>query len=188
MPYGNATLVSDWHKYREAEPKDYDFSALPEGKKSLHKSTYRHFGTSGNTIWTTTTGEQLSQCLLKKQQEVEGTRMSMLRADLFHSAVLDRETNHLKAGHNAVLPRHQLGHNRIDLKTTYVQDYLPPYTHDKQETKVTPDQPEDSSQFRKRISQFTDAADYRRLGRNTWQDERVECRTEALKPTNPIGL
>ncbi|KAJ8380755.1 hypothetical protein SKAU_G00015330 [Synaphobranchus kaupii] len=186
MPYSNATLFSDWHKSRQAEPKDYDFTALPaDGKKSLHKSTYRHFGTSGNTCWSTTTGDQ-SQCLIKKQREVAGTRRSMLRADLFHSVVLDRETNKQKASHNAVLPRHQLGHDQIDLKTTYVQNYLPPYADNKQETKVTHDQPQDSKKFRKRISQFTDAADYRRLGRNPWQDQRG--RTVQFKPTKPSCL
>ncbi|XP_061115596.1 cilia- and flagella-associated protein 95-like isoform X2 [Conger conger] len=165
MPYSNGTLVSDWHKARQAEPKDYDLAAVPEGKKSLHKSTYRHFGTSGNICWSTTTGEHLSQCLMKKQYEDVVTRRSMLHADLFHAFV-----------------------SNSDLKTTYVQAYPPTDTHDKQETKVTHDQPEVSSKFRKQISQFTDAADYRRLGRNTWQDDRDNRRTAMFKPTNPMGL
>ncbi|XP_061115592.1 cilia- and flagella-associated protein 95-like isoform X1 [Conger conger] len=188
MPYSNGTLVSDWHKARQAEPKDYDLAAVPEGKKSLHKSTYRHFGTSGNICWSTTTGEHLSQCLMKKQYEDVVTRRSMLHADLFHAFVSNRETHIRKAGHNAVLPRHHPEHNLIDLKTTYVQAYPPTDTHDKQETKVTHDQPEVSSKFRKQISQFTDAADYRRLGRNTWQDDRDNRRTAMFKPTNPMGL
>ncbi|KAG9331489.1 hypothetical protein JZ751_018890 [Albula glossodonta] len=78
------------------------------------------------------------------------------------------------------------GEGEGDLRTTYGQDFLPPYVHNKKDNKVTCDQPEDPTRFRRRISQFTDAADYRRVGRNTWQDDGRVNRTMATKPTNPI--
>ncbi|KAJ8414962.1 hypothetical protein AAFF_G00024850 [Aldrovandia affinis] len=179
-------MYSKRHKPREAEPKEYDFTAFPERERSLHKSTYSNFGTCVNTGWSTTTGDQLSQRHLETKCEVIDTRRSMVHADLFHSVILDRETDWPKAGHNVVLPRHRPGHNQIDLKTTYGQDYLPRYIHSKKECKVTHEQLEDSGAFRKRISQFTDAANFRRAGRNTWQDESRAYRTVAPKLTNPI--
>ena len=54
-----------------------------------------------------------------------------------------------------------------------------------------PDFPDKSAAYRKCHSQFTDTADYRRPGRNTWQDEsgvysNTHYKQQVLKPTNPI--
>ena len=51
--------------------------------------------------------------------------------------------------------------------------------------------PDKSAAYRKCHSQFTDTADYRRPGRNTWQDEsgvysNTHYKQQVLKPTNPI--
>ncbi|XP_036382698.1 protein C9orf135-like [Megalops cyprinoides] len=191
MHYSKATLVSNWHRTREAEPKDYDLTACPEGEKSLHRSTYKHFGTCTNTGWTTTTEDQLSHWNLQRQHEVMNTRRSMVQTDLFQSVVLDRETMRPKTGYNAVLPRHRTGHNQMDLRTTYGLDYLSPHVYSKKEIKVMQDQPDGAAMFRKRVSQFTDTADYHRSGRNTWQDESGvygprEAGIQASQPTNPI--
>ena len=45
--------------------------------------------------------------------------------------------------------------------------------------------------YKKCHSQFTDTADYRRLGLNTWQDEsgfyaNTETKREVFRSTNPI--
>jgi hypothetical protein len=39
MTYGRATLNSNWHQAREAEPKDYDIGA-DVNARNLHKATY----------------------------------------------------------------------------------------------------------------------------------------------------
>lgn len=43
------------HQNREAEPKDYDVSEVPLGKKNLCHSSYRRFGNSDSEVsrnWT----------------------------------------------------------------------------------------------------------------------------------------
>lgn len=53
------------------------------------------------------------------------------------------------------------------------------------------DFPDLSPAYRKCNSQFTDTADYRRPGRNTWQDEsgvyaNTHYKRQVMQPTNPI--
>ncbi|XP_015221901.2 cilia- and flagella-associated protein 95 [Lepisosteus oculatus] len=169
MYYSRPTLVSNWHQNREAEPKDYDLTVCSEGKKNLLRSTYKNLGRCGNTDWITTTEGQLSQCHLKKDYEIRETPKPLVKADNFNSACFDRETRRPKTGFSEVLPRHQAGHNKIDMDTTYALDYLPPYSYSTQS--CVGDQAECSAAYRRCQSQFTDTADYRRQGRNTWQDE-----------------
>ena len=54
-----------------------------------------------------------------------------------------------------------------------------------------PPEPDQSALWRKCHSQFTDVDDYRRHGRNTWQDEsgvyaNSMIKEQTIKPTNPI--
>ncbi|XP_030647651.1 protein C9orf135-like [Chanos chanos] len=165
MYYSRPTLISNWHKNREAEPKDYDFTACPPGKRTLHKSTYNHFGTCVETSWSTTTETQMSQYLLKKQYEIRETPRSMVRADNFRNLVFDRETGQSRS----VLPRHGPGHNNMDFRTTYTSDYQPQKDAPK-DVMETESAPNISPDFRRRQSVFTDVADHRRRGKNTWQD------------------
>ncbi|XP_041691841.1 protein C9orf135 isoform X2 [Coregonus clupeaformis] len=198
MYYSRPTLISNWHKNREAEPKDYDFTVCPDGKKKLSKSTYKHFGTYMDADWSTSTETQMSQYLLKIDYEPKKTPKSMVEADHFQSAGFDRRTVRDTAGHvtdvtNSILPRHRPGHDLMELDTTYAVDYLPQWDYSKEAVRRTMKGPADSSpDYRKPQSQFTDTADYRRVGRNTWQDESgvygtlgATSRSQA-QPSNPI--
>jgi len=54
-----------------------------------------------------------------------------------------------------------------------------------------PDFEDKSAAYRKTLSQFTDTSDYRRPGRNTWQDEsgiysNTHYKREVFKPTETI--
>ncbi|KAJ7993736.1 hypothetical protein DPEC_G00257780 [Dallia pectoralis] len=175
MYYSRPTLISNWHNNREAEPKDYDHTACPEGKKKLNKSTYKHFGTCMDEDWRTTTESQMSQYLLKKEKEPKTIPKSMVDADNIQSALFGRRTIRDTAGNvtgdtNTILPRHRPGHKQIEFSSTYTLEYQPP--RDYRTEMITMKTPTESSpDYRKPRSQFTDTADYRRVGRNTWQDE-----------------
>ncbi|XP_019907703.1 protein C9orf135 homolog isoform X3 [Esox lucius] len=148
MYYSRPTLISNWHYNREAEPKDYDYKACPEGKKKLSKSTYKHFGTYMDDVWRTTTESQMSQCLLKNKDTA----------------------GHVIDVTNTILPRHRPGHNQVEFYSTYALEYQTPWDYRK-ETSTMKSPTDSSPDYRKPRSQFTDTADYRRVGRNTWQDE-----------------
>ncbi|XP_031426431.1 protein C9orf135 [Clupea harengus] len=183
MYYSRPTLVSNWHKNREAEPKDYDFTTCPEGKKFLHKSTYQHFGTCKDVDWSTTTETQLSQGQLEKDCETH-----RLHSGMIDSAYL---AGPVGAQCNIVLPQHPPGHNKMDFETTYTLDYPPTYNI-KKEVVGTEDADEQPSNFRKWQSEFTDLAGHKRRGRNTWQDAtgvqgRVRVtRKDQCTRSNPI--
>ncbi|XP_026787415.3 cilia- and flagella-associated protein 95 [Pangasianodon hypophthalmus] len=165
MNYSKKTLISDWHKHIEAEPKDYDISACGDGQRKLHKSTYKHFGTHLDADWRTTT--QMAQS--EKGHEAKHTAKLMVQADYFHSLVFDRETGTSDTAGKSVLSCYQPSCNENELITTYAMDYVPPHNTTKQamQAKELMDRTLD---FRRHQSQFTDVADHRRWGRNTWQD------------------
>ncbi|XP_024262742.1 protein C9orf135 isoform X2 [Oncorhynchus tshawytscha] len=173
MYYSRPTLISNWHKNREAEPKDYDFSLCPDGKKKLSKSTYKHFGTYMDADWSTSTETQMSQYLLKRDYEPKKILKSMVEADHFQSADFDKRTVR-------------------KLDSTYAVDYLPPWDSSKEARTMKSRAADSIPDYRKPQSQFTDTADYRRGGRNTWQDESgvygtlgATSRAQA-QPSNPI--
>ncbi|KAG2465880.1 protein C9orf135-like [Polypterus senegalus] len=190
MHYSRPTMVSCWHQAREAEPKDYDVAACPTGRKDLHLSTYRHFSNGKAEGWTTSTEAQLSQHHLKKDYEVKETPKPFLSARNFSAAGFERETGRPKTGFRAVLPRHPADHNKMDLQTTYFRSFQAPYVYTAP-PKPAQDLPDYSTAFRKCHSQFTDTADYRRHGKNIWQDEsgnyaNKDLKNKLLKHSNPI--
>ncbi|OCT97866.1 protein C9orf135 [Xenopus laevis] len=164
VTYGRTTLVSGWHQNREAEPKDYDLDTLPLGKKNLCHSTYRSLGKVETTDWKTTTEEQLSQVQLKKDYEARDVPKSMVNENTIDAVDVYRQTGSYERG--SVLPRHDKDHGKIHLETTYHNDYSFPF-----QPTMIPHAPECPAAYKKCHSQFTDTADYRRDGRNTWQDE-----------------
>ncbi|XP_026994284.2 protein CFAP95 isoform X1 [Tachysurus fulvidraco] len=163
MNYSRKTLVSDWHKNRESEPKDCEYR---DGQRQLHKSTYKHFGTHSYADWRTTT--QIAQS--EKEHKAKDPAKSMVQADYFHSLVFDRETGTSDTAHKSVQSCSQSTCNDYELLTTYSLDYTyPPSVTSKQAIQAK-DSMDRELDFRRRQSQFTDVADHRRLGRNTWQD------------------
>ncbi|KAK6493010.1 protein C9orf135-like protein [Huso huso] len=187
MDYSRPILVSNWHKNREAEPKDYDVTLHPTGEKDLHQSTYKHFANALAYSWDTTTKDLQSQFHLKKYYKVKETPKPMLNADNFHMANFNRETCWPKTGFEAVLPSHHPDHCKIDMTTTYSIEYQSPYY-----CRTPPPEPPDYSRAYKRChSQFTDTADCRRNGRNTWQDEsgvyaNRGIKSKVFQPRSPI--
>ncbi|KAM4051145.1 cilia- and flagella-associated protein 95 [Anomaloglossus baeobatrachus] len=189
MHYDKPTKVSGWHQSREAEPKDYDVNEAPLGKKNLSRSTYRRFGNVTSEEWNTTTEHQLSQVHLKGDYEVQDVGKQMINEDNLETLNLKRHTGLPDSGFGAVLPHHNKDHNKMHLITTYGIDYMAPF-HYTPHPKL-PEVPNYSFAFKKCHSQFTDASDYRRHGRNTWQDEsgiyaNGEVRQKVFKPTCPI--
>ncbi|KAG8455238.1 hypothetical protein GDO86_001437 [Hymenochirus boettgeri] len=169
MQYDRATLVSGWHKRREAEPKDYDLTNVPSGGQNLCRSTYERFGDLENADWKTVTEEHLSQINLKKDYEPRDVPKLMVNENTFNLIDINqRQTSHSESVIGKVLPRHAKDHRKMHLKTTYNTDYTFDYMF---EPMSIPDVPDYSAAYKKCHSQFTDTADYRRHGRNTWQDE-----------------
>uniref|UniRef100_A0A6J0VC30 Cilia- and flagella-associated protein 95 n=1 Tax=Pogona vitticeps TaxID=103695 RepID=A0A6J0VC30_9SAUR len=185
--YGRPTLVYRWYYNREAEPKDYDIHEIPLGFKNLCRSTYWRLGTMDQK-WLTTYQDYSSQPYrIKEYKELE-MHKSVLDKDNFELAVLDRETGLPETGVGAVLPHHSPDHFKMLLDTTYRIDYVPPYDY---QPYITPEAGGYSIVHRKCHSQFTDTADYRRHGINTWQDEsgvyaNTDLKQKVFPVTNPI--
>ncbi|XP_056379036.1 cilia- and flagella-associated protein 95 isoform X4 [Hyla sarda] len=114
------------HQSREAEPKDYDVSEAPLGKKNLCYSTYRRLGNISNEDWNTTTEQQLSQVHLKGDYEVRDVHKKMVNEDNLDTLNLKRETGLPDSGFGAVLPHHSKDYNKMHLDTTYGVDYMAP--------------------------------------------------------------
>ncbi|XP_072045951.1 cilia- and flagella-associated protein 95-like [Amphiura filiformis] len=191
MNYSRPTLNSNWHQAREAEPKEYDINGERIDQRNLHRATYNRIGNvTDGSFPLTTTKASLDQVYLKKDFEEQETRKALVNLDTSSLADLDRDTGHPKRGFGAVLPRHHPEHDKQHMETTNRADYKPPFPY----TPV-PEQPPDfvdnSNAVRKCHSQFTDASDYRRFGRNTWQDEsgiyaNTQLKRETFPPTNTI--
>ncbi|XP_047674631.1 uncharacterized protein LOC113637679 isoform X2 [Tachysurus fulvidraco] len=95
MNYSRKTLVSDWHKNRESEPKDCEYR---DGQRQLHKSTYKHFGTHSYADWRTTT--QIAQS--EKEHKAKDPAKSMSH-HVCYSATLPVWTVPEKQGHQTQL-------------------------------------------------------------------------------------
>jgi len=169
MNYGKEVFVSNWHQTREADPKDYDIQGSnPEGK-CLHRSTYNRIGnvTLGE-LPNSTSHDHMEQIKLKSSFQEQIKRHPMVNLSSFSKINLERE---LKLS-DKVLPRHPPEHGKRYMNTTYGIDYTEPYPYAPREENQDLDGSNDnSSAYKKCHSQFTDTADYRRSGKNTWQDE-----------------
>ncbi|KAH9496294.1 hypothetical protein Btru_018042 [Bulinus truncatus] len=178
MNYSRAILNSKWHQAREAEPKDYDMNKHPV--RSLAFSTYKRLGNVTDGSFPETTYQaHTGQINLKPLYEARDCQKPMVQRETVASANagIDRDIGDPKGTFGAALPRHGPDHNRFYLDTTYKSDYVPPFpfTHqeeDKKSFNMQSEEYEDKSQaYKKMKSQFTDTADYKRNGWNTWQDE-----------------
>jgi len=171
MNYSRAILNSHWHQARQAEPKDYDINK--DGARTMTLSTYNRIGNvTDGEIPKTTYQDQADQVLLKPMYEDRDCHRSMIQAETLTKANegLDRESGDPKDGYGSVLPRHNKDHKKLHLDTTYTADFYPPFPMTCQHPEE--EESEDKIAAYKRMkSQFTDTADYRRNGWNTWQDE-----------------
>ncbi|XP_075047827.1 cilia- and flagella-associated protein 95 [Mixophyes fleayi] len=189
MHYDKPTMVSGWHQAREAEPKDYNVKEVPLGKVNLCHSTYRRFGNSNIEDWKTTTNEHLSQIYLKEDYEVRDVFKKMVTEDNINTPHIKRQTGLPESGYTAVLPHHSEDHRKMHHDTTYDIDYKSPCQYSA--SPKVPVVPDYSSAYKKCQSQFMDTSDYRRHGRNTWQDEsgiyaNSEIKHSVFLPTCPI--
>ncbi|XP_033737481.1 protein C9orf135-like [Pecten maximus] len=190
MNYGRATLNSNWHQAREAEPKNYDISRNSE--RNLCKATYDKIGNvTDGSLPKTTYQDHAEQTYLKEDFKEQEVRKSMITLDTVNHANLDRDVGYPKRGYGSVLPRHNPDYNKHHLETTHRADYKLPNPDYQTVPERPPDFPDLSAAFRKCHSQFTDTADFRRPGRNTWQDEsgiyaNTHYKQEVMKSSNPI--
>ncbi|XP_072170244.1 cilia- and flagella-associated protein 95-like [Diadema setosum] len=192
MNYSRPTLNSNWHQAREAEPKDYDINKFDSPlDRKLHHTTYKRIGNvTDGSFPQTTTQYHLEQANLKKDFEEQEPRKPMVDVATISHINLERDTGKPKTGFGSVLPRHNPEHDKRHLETTNRADYKPPYPY----TPVPeqpPDFPDNSNAYRKCHSQFTDTADYRRFGRNTFQDEsgiyaNTQLKRDTYLQTNTI--
>ncbi|CAL1548002.1 unnamed protein product [Lymnaea stagnalis] len=175
MNYSRAVLNSKWHQAREAEPKDYDMNKHPI--RTMAIATYNRIGNvTDGSLPETTYQAQSNEIYLKSMYETRECHKPMVTLQTVASANagIDRDTHDPKKSFGSVLPYHGPDHNKYYLDTTYNSDYIPPYpyTHKEEVPPAESEQNEDkSSAYKKMKSQFTDTADYRRNGWNTWQDE-----------------
>ncbi|XP_076463292.1 cilia- and flagella-associated protein 95-like [Babylonia areolata] len=184
--YSRNVLNTDWQKAREDEPKEYDISKGPI--RDLHWSTYKRLANiTDGSIPETTYQEHFNQVFLEPYfSELDRVR-PMVNGDTWRHAVLDRDTGDPKEGYLAVLPRYFPDYRKEYLKTRRYAGFDP----FEPEKAVPRDFEDKSAAYRRCHSQFTDTADYRRPGWNTWQDEsgiyaNNHFKREAFPPRNPI--
>lgn len=192
MNYGRATLNSNWHQAREAEPKEYDLSKDPV--RDLCKATYHRIGNITDGTLPQTTYQDFSEQVIKAREqftEQEATK-PMINTETVGDADMDRDTGSPEKGYGAVLPGHHPEWNKVRFDTTHRVDYGAPFPFTRAEEKPQ-EFPDHSMAYKKCQSQFTDTASHRREGRNTWQDEsgiytnshlKAECPT--FKRFDPI--
>lgn len=189
MNYSSAVLVSKWDQAREAEPKDYVISTDP--KRNLKRATYDRLAAStDDTLPQTTYQDHCNQSHLKPDFTEKVVGEPMVSVDTFWHADLDRDTGHPTRGYGSVLPRHKQGYDKFHLETTYAASFPQPAESAAPVTAEPVKAEPDHTEARKKChSQFTDRADYRRPGRNTWQDEsgiyaNSTQKLALVKPTN----
>ena len=194
MNYSRGTLNSNWHQAREAEPKTYDINNFPSPPgRNLHNTTYDRIG---NTLddkarLTTTTQAAMQQIALKDDFTEKETNKKVVDVGSLPHANVDRTIDSApSSGFGAVLPRHNPEHDKLHLETTHRADYTPPYPYTPNQEQLLEFE-DNSGAYRKCHSQFTDTADYRRSGKNTWQDEsgtyaNTPDKRRVFPKTNPI--
>lgn len=180
------------HQAREAEPKDYVLSEAPE--RDLLKSTYKHLGNSAEGPFPPTTYQ--AQCNDLKDAAYQGNSknpdfemISVQNFDLcdpgrYGNILLEKELRQ-------TLPDYDPSRKdrMMDTKSTYQGDYTREFTPSQSAEKEDVDL---SIANRKCLSQFTDTANHRRPGRNTWWDEsgvyaNSHVKRQVTQPTDPLA-
>jgi len=172
MNYSRAILNSHWHQARQSEPKDYDINRDPT--RTMTISTYSRIGNvTDGEIPKTTYQDQAEQAFLKPMYETRDCHRGLIQPETLATATagLDRKTGDPEVGYGSVLPHHNADHKKYHLDTTYKADFYPPFPMEDKKQQETVEPEDKSVAYKKMKSQFTDTADYKRNGWNTWQDE-----------------
>ncbi|PVD23437.1 hypothetical protein C0Q70_16706 [Pomacea canaliculata] len=191
MDYSRGVFTSKWHQAREAEPKDHDLNHEP--KRNLHRSTYNRMATvTDGSLPKTTYQEHSRQIELKPLFDEKDNRRSLFNVETVRVTDIDRDTGDPKYGYGSVLPHHHPDHFKFHSETTYNADYIVHFPYESAPVpEKSPEYEVSSPAYRKCHSQFTDTADYRRPGRNTWMDEsgiytNTHFKREVTKVNDPI--
>jgi hypothetical protein len=166
----NSLLTCCRHAAREAEPKDYDVTDSNE-KRDLLKATYCRIGSCDEGFPETTTVEAMSEAhRLKKDFQTRPTHRSPVNVDNFTQSMSPRDTGMPREGYGSILPRHTSEHGKRQLKTTYHTDYQYQGEWSSPGDRDGEPPPSQTLSYHHTLSEFTDTADHRRHGINTWQD------------------
>jgi len=178
--YSRAVLNSNWHQAREAEPKDYDLNTAP--RRDLCTATYMRIGDNTDGSIPATTYQDLGKDFTLKNEYLEQeVTKHMINADTAHQVALNRDS--LKTG--PILPLHTpANHWETSYKASYKSEHGETDAQDTVESSA--DQVDHSPAYKRCVSQFTDTADYRRCGRNTWKDETGLYANSHLKAQVPV--
>ncbi|XP_067928714.1 cilia- and flagella-associated protein 95-like isoform X2 [Watersipora subatra] len=175
MNYSRVVLNSNWHQARESEPKDYEISTAPV--RNLKRATYDRLASiTDGGFPKTTYQDHCDQHKLADDWSEKEYRKGMVNTGTFHHLSLDnRDTGKPEKGFGSTLPHHHSDHDRFRGRTTYIHDFQVPYPYvpaEEDDPSVECDNDASRTLANKKChSQFTDTVDYRRPGRNTWQDE-----------------
>jgi len=181
LPYDERILVSNWQEAALGYPKDFD-SNFPD-LINKRAANYRRWGMEDQTCPISECRDRMADVERKGEFTEKQTRLPMINAENFFRLVSLERPMSLEG--RQPLPRHSKDHNKGRYNTTYCVDYLAPYSY-------TPKPPNPieidwSPAVRRMKSQFTDVADYRRNGRNTWLDESgIYANQEAKRKFFPI--
>ncbi|KAK2145086.1 hypothetical protein NP493_4034g00001 [Ridgeia piscesae] len=131
-----------------------------------------------------TTYHDLATDYFKKKDYIERPYgVPMVDADSALKLSLERETGHPLRGATAVIPRHVPEHRKFYHTTTHLNDYRAPYPFLLSTGARLPDY---GLAYKRCMSQFTDTADYRRFGYNTWWDESGHYGNSHLRAQVPV--
>ncbi|XP_048383671.1 cilia- and flagella-associated protein 95-like isoform X2 [Stegostoma tigrinum] len=113
--YSRPVLVCNWYQHREAEPKDYDMDAIPEGHwKNLHRSTYKRLTSFPSGDWSTTSEAFMSQISFKEDYRLR-EKMPLMDQKTAAKELRKRTAGGLDTKANAALPRHPPDYSKLSL-------------------------------------------------------------------------
>ncbi|WAR23426.1 CI135-like protein [Mya arenaria] len=156
------------------------------------RSDHMNYGRATlNSNWQGKQNQKIMISNLPSTTYQEFANQTNLKKDFAEQEVRKPMIGAPKHGFGSVLPRHNPDYNKHYLDTTHRSDFKPPNPNYVPVPECPPDFEDKSAAYRKCLSQFTDTANHRRPGRNTWQDEsgiytNTHYKQEVFKPTETI--
>ncbi|RNA15264.1 hypothetical protein BpHYR1_012983 [Brachionus plicatilis] len=183
MDYGRAVLSNKWHLKREAEP--VDFELWSGNKPNLHQSTYKMLSKN-------IPSEKISDVTETRYKHEEALRLleEMRNIDPKRDMVDMNNKDRLLENfdpNSSALPKHQPGHNKHHLETTYKKDFLNPNPElegvkSQKAQKIEFENSVDNSfTFRRMVSQFSDIDAPKRAGINTFHVQHGQYPNQVIK-------